>query len=117
MDSAYAVHPCPQFGRHFDTLSAGLGPRTRRTGLGRSTLAGQIRDGVETVPTTQNTYIPHSALRTPHFDHGMSFSSRRALIMNCKATEARRRPMIRVVIFMAMGLSQRAPEADRRRTR
>ena len=44
IDSAYADQPCPQSGRHFDTLSAGLGPRTRRTGLGRSPLAGQIRD-------------------------------------------------------------------------
>ena len=40
--------------RHSD----GLGPPARRTGLGRSMRAGQIRDGVETVPTTLNTYPP-----------------------------------------------------------
>ena len=29
--------------------------------------------------------------------------------MNCTATEASSRPMIRVLIFIAIGLSQRAP--------
>ena len=38
--------------------SDGLGPPARSTGLGRSTLVGQIRDGVETVPTPVKTYSP-----------------------------------------------------------
>jgi len=37
--------------------------------------------------------------------HSMTFSSLSALIMNCDATAASNKPMMRVVIFMAMGLS------------
>src|ERR1035438_3610765 len=45
------------------------------------------------------------------------FSCPTALSMNCIATAARSRPMIRAVMLMAMGLSQRTLGAEMRRIR
>ena len=38
-------------------------------------------------------------------NQGISFKSRSALIMNCEAMAANSKPMIRVVIFRAMGFN------------
>ena len=48
IDPAYADQDRPDCGPGWSAYA--------EDGLGRSTLAGQIRDGVETVPTTPNTY-------------------------------------------------------------
>ena len=44
--------------------------------------------------------------------YGTSFNSLSALIMNCDATAANSKPMMRVVIFKAIGLSHFAPVAE-----
>jgi len=54
---------------------------------------------------------PHTDLRT--YCVGIILSSRSALIMNCDATAANRRPMIRVAILIAIGFSQAAPLAEK----
>lgn len=66
-------------------------------------------DRVRENPTTRDGPCPLCILHSSFSLYGMTFNSRRALIINCDATAARSRPMMRVVIFMAMGLIHFAP--------